>query len=143
MYKTELEPCRIHYKQINGRLLSIKFAIAGRNLNIINAYIPQSMRSDAERRIVWDELEATYDELSTSDVNIIVGDFNARLHAVKAGEEHNIGPYIFGRGKTYLSELEKKAGETSNRDHMIAMLLEKELVAINTFKTSLESYIPR
>ena len=78
--------------------MTLKFNTRGRPLNILNTYIPQNMRSEKEREIVWEELSSETEKITAAEVLLTVGDLNARLHCRLDGEDDIFGPHIFGRG---------------------------------------------
>ena len=63
---------------------------------------------------------------------IVLGDFNAGLHARKTGERNIFGPHIFGRGAVYVS---RKTIQSTilNRDLLAEIRITHKLKAMNTF----------
>lgn len=70
--------------------------MAGSVLVIISAYAPQSGRSPDERREFFETLSSFYAAERSHGPCIVLGDFNARLHLLRAGEEDVLGEWVFG-----------------------------------------------
>eukprot|EP00972_Heterocapsa_arctica_P092691 13669868-Heterocapsa_arctica.AAC.1 len=64
----------------------------------MNAYIPHGGVHEDSRLKVWENLSDRINQISASKHIVILGGFNAQLHAQQEGEEQYIGPHVFGRG---------------------------------------------
>jgi len=65
-----------------------------------------------------------------------MGDLNTRLHGRKLEETHIIGPHIIGMGVSYLQGTDSRPpSRQPNREHLLQLANEEELVIANTFKT--------
>lgn len=130
-YRAELETSRKYYLQHNSRRIDIEFEAAGGPLHIVNFYAPHMGRPPNERIKFYEDMS---DEIKTNRKYkkfIALGDFNARLHARRHGEDGIIGDYVFGRGKGYL-EKRTRDNDTLNRDLLATTALDNSLRVMNT-----------
>ena len=72
-------PAVKEFKPINDRLCTIKLRAQPRDLCIINCYAPTEEKDDEVKDEFYDELERTYDGISSNHVVITMGDFNAQV----------------------------------------------------------------
>ena len=106
----------------------------GNNLVILGVYIPHDLVHEPTRTNVWEKLSKKTKELSTNRNVIILGDFNASLHARKADEDHYIGNNTLGKGLQFLYRREAAAGNvTLNRTFPTNLLREHDMKCMNTF----------
>ncbi len=84
------------YKQISERICTIKIRVSGGKLGIVNNYVPHSGYDYGIRQRHFSEVRDAYESLSCHGLKIVVGEFNARLHAQTAGEREVLGPHCFG-----------------------------------------------
>ena len=70
--------------------------VADGAISFLNAYASQSGISFEMRETYYNELHDVYTKGRVHGPTVILGDFNARLHRLMAGEEDILGPYIFG-----------------------------------------------
>eukprot|EP00972_Heterocapsa_arctica_P056651 8361921-Heterocapsa_arctica.AAC.1 len=64
----------------------------------MSAYIPHDGVHDDSRLKVWEKLSYRINHMYAPNNIIVLGDFNAQLHAQKEGESKCIGLHMFGRG---------------------------------------------
>lgn len=64
---------------------------------------------------------------------VVLGDFNAAIHARKEGEEECLGPHICGKGIAFLREKEGLLPESMNRSTPIELLKEYDMRCMNTY----------
>ena len=64
---------------------------------------------------------------------VILGDFNAALHARKEGEEECLGPHIRGKGLAFLREKEGLLLENMNRNIPVELFKEHDMRCMNTY----------
>eukprot|EP00972_Heterocapsa_arctica_P082345 12134191-Heterocapsa_arctica.AAC.1 len=100
----------------------------------MSAYVPHDGVHEDSRLKVWENLSDRVNQISASNSLIVLGDFNAQMHAQKQGEEQYIGPHMFGRGAEFLRTKEiLQADKVLNRSSLVDLLLEHELRIMNTF----------
>ena len=106
----------------------------GNNLVRLGVYIPHDLAHEPIRTNVWEKLNKKINELSININVIILGDFNASLHARKADEDQHIGNNILGKGLQLLYRKEAAAGNaTLKRTFLINLLREHDMKCMNTF----------
>ena len=87
---------RTHFE--NSRLASITLLTAAGELTVINCYVPQNGRPEAERRAFFQELNSLVEKVQQKGPFLLVGDFNARLHGKLHGEEIFLAPTCMDMG---------------------------------------------
>eukprot|EP00972_Heterocapsa_arctica_P066377 9794136-Heterocapsa_arctica.AAC.1 len=93
-----MERFRNYYQQVDSHMMEIEISMHGKPLVIMCAYIPHDGVHEDSRLKVWDNLSDRVNQISASENLVILGDFNAQLHARKEGEAQYIGLPMFGRG---------------------------------------------
>ena len=86
----------IGFLQASPRYASLKIRVSGGKLVITSAYSPHSGKPYTDRQAFYDELSAHIANQSFHGFQMVLGDFNARLHRAFPGEEEILGPYVFG-----------------------------------------------
>ena len=122
-----LRSSMVGFTQLSNRLCAIKLKTPRGKLCIINAYAPHNRRPYDERQRFFADLGDLYGRPSGCDVKVLVGDFNARLGRALPNEEHEIGPFSFGRTARVGTP-----GEF-NRDLLLEMCVCHSLAVANTF----------
>ena len=93
-------------KQINGRIATVTFASHGYDLTFICAYAPHSGYPTDTKEEFYDQLSK---EIALCRGHFYVGgDFNARIHHIRAGDADVCVPYVIGRGMEYLNHMNEK-----------------------------------
>ena len=113
--------------------------LAPRRLSLISAYVPQSRRAEEERTDFVDELAGAIEKCQTKGAVIVLGDFNARIHARLNGEEDRIGPHIYGAGVEKLQDGVWEQGGRTNRDLVMELCAAQGLKIMNTWFRKPES----
>ena len=70
----------------------------GNPLVILSAYMPHDASDETNRLAAWEEMTNRVAEITHNKNVIILGDFNAAIHARKPGEDEYIGPHVWGKG---------------------------------------------
>ena len=106
----------------------------GNDLVILGIYIPHDLVHEPTRTNIWEKLSRKIDELSTNRNVIVLGDFDASLHARKVDEEQYIGNNVLGKGLQFHYRKEAAAGiVTLSRTFLINLLREHDMKCMNTF----------
>ena len=121
-----LQAAVVGYTQFSNRLASIKIRISGGQAVFISAYAPHGGYPFAERQAFYDELERFALLQKPHGPTVILGDFNARLHRRRGGENEWMGPFVFGN---------PDAGEDplSNRELLMTTARSLGMCLANTF----------
>ena len=67
------------------------------NLNIVQIYAPTNEASDEDKDTFYNKLQGVIDELPTKDVNIVMGDANAKIGNENIGYENFMGQHGLGK----------------------------------------------
>ena len=78
----------------------------------------------------FEELDDYCNKDSRGRAHVLIGDFNARLHAAQDHERDVLGPFVFGKGINYLMSLGRNQG--LNRSLLSEVLKNNDLVVSNT-----------
>lgn len=91
----------IDFNPVSERLCTLH--LRGYNITLINAYAPTEDKDNEVKEQYYEELQAVFNRIPTSDIKIIIGDFSA-----KVGQEGVYRPTI---GLHSLHELSNRNGE--------------------------------
>ncbi|KAK9692741.1 Endonuclease-reverse transcriptase [Popillia japonica] len=67
------------FTPVNEKICQMQFRGKERNINIINVHAPTEDKDDKEKSKFYETVEDIYDLLPKHDMNIIVGDLNAKM----------------------------------------------------------------
>ena len=84
-----------------------------------------------ERTRYYNNLEGNIREEKQHVRLFLLGDFNARLHGRREGEEQVLGKHIFGKGIEY-AEKRREDKQVLNRDLLMELSIPNGLVVLNT-----------
>lgn len=120
-------------------MLKFVFKTKGPNLVITNTLAPHTWLSGDRSKDDMLELRQDFFNHYTDILldhkekclHIAVGDFNTRLHARCSGEENILGPFVWGRGETFVKKLTPLDRE--QRGVLIAALKASEHIRMNSF----------
>ena len=100
---------------------------------ILTAYVPHDASAEIKRFAAWEEMSNRIRNISHNKNIVVLGDFNAAIHARKEGEEECLGPQIWGKGIAFLREKEGLLPESMHRDILIELLKEHGMRCMNTY----------
>ena len=112
-----------------SRVAAMGLSMASGLLSIMSVYIPQSGRPVEEREGTFEIVAEVKKKLEAKGPVLIMGDFNARLHARRAGEGEVIGGHIYGRGTEALDPPELMP----NRDLLVGFCRDEGYQVMNTW----------
>ena len=118
MLKSSLQKYLIGHWPLSERNIMIKLKAKPFNLAIIQTYAPTSSHSDEEVEAHYQEIDKMLKEVKSTDVLIVLGDFNAKL----GNESFQNITGDFGLGK-----------RNERGDRLIQFCIENNLIASNTF----------
>ena len=83
----------IGWKPHGSRLMEASFRTKHKRikLNIINCYSPTNESDETNKELFYSRLQAILDTLSSRDINIVLGDFNAKVGSDNTGYEEFMG----------------------------------------------------
>ena len=99
------------------RQASLKLRVPGGKMEICSLYAPHSGKPFDERQTFFQAAAGWMNSLFRHirhGLLLALGDFNARLHKMHAGDSHFIGPHIFGNKNAYFNA-------ESNRSFLLEM----------------------
>ena len=99
----EIRRSVIGFLQASPRYASLKLRVSGGKIVITSAYSPHSGKPYSERQAFYDELAAHIAKQSFHGFQLIMGDFNERLHRTFPGEEEIMVPFVFGNARAEFS----------------------------------------
>ena len=69
----------INFVPISKYMCTLRIKLKNQTLSLVNIHAPTELKDDEIKEAFYSELERVYDSLPTSDVRIILGDFNAQI----------------------------------------------------------------
>lgn len=130
--KIWLKPYIRDFKQLGPRIIVLRLATRAFEMAFLSILAPHSGKSDDERKLFYDTLNRTLQELPPNCRLRPAGDWNANLHFRFPAEEHIIGPHYIGRGEPYLLQKRREGQGTLNRDNLVEFCEKQSLVIANT-----------
>ncbi|KAK2715719.1 hypothetical protein QYM36_010332 [Artemia franciscana] len=82
---------------VSEHIITIRLKGSIANMTIIQAYAPDSSRSDQEAEELYSQLQHTVDTAPKKDVLFVIGDFNAIVGHSNDGLEDVMGKFGHGR----------------------------------------------
>ncbi|XP_042874362.1 craniofacial development protein 2-like [Penaeus japonicus] len=112
--------------QQSDRILLVKLKTSPFNVNIVVAYSPTADSNEDEIDMFYDDLEAAHNQCKCNEVNIIMGDFNAKNftgHVIRKGELEDLSlvgkipgkKARGGRRLLFLNQLKENTGSKTSR----------------------------
>ena len=78
----------------SDRLLLVKLKSIPLNINMIVAYAPTTDADEQKIEEFYDSLDELYSNCKSQEINILIGDFNAKVGSEKHGK--TVGPHGLG-----------------------------------------------
>ena len=95
--------------------------------------MPHDASNEINRLAAWEEMANRIGEIPDNNNVIVLGDFNAAIHARKPGEEECLGPHVRGKGSRFLREKVGFLPENINRSLPIDFMNGYDMRCMNTF----------
>ncbi|KAL1446308.1 hypothetical protein WDU94_012325 [Cyamophila willieti] len=113
----EIDKCITNFVPVFERVMLIQISARPVNVNVIQIYAPTADKEDSEADELYSRITQIYEKLPKQDVNLVMGDFNAKLGSEQKTE------LIGSHG----------LGERNDRGDMLERFMEQySLVALNT-----------
>jgi len=119
------------FEQIDGRLMTVTLDAIGPPIHFLNAYAPQSGVETRIKQAFYTKLHEVLTSIPGAHPTLVLGDFNARMHARLPQEDVIAGTYIFGRGMNFLSN-NISPPSLENRCMFVEFCIDNSLVVGNT-----------
>ena len=117
----------------DGRLMVVGLNMAPRMLSLVTVYVPQSRRPEEERTGPFEELSKVVGRCAKKGVVMVMGDCNARIHGRLQSEMSILGPHTWGWGVEKVLIPNWGEGERPNRDLLMELCTQHDLVVSNTW----------
>ena len=132
-YNRGIEKYRNLYLQHSSHLAEMEINMHGDPLVILSAYMTHDASNEIDRLAAWVAMANRVGEIPDSNNVIVLGGFNAAIHARKPGEEECLGPHIWGKGLRFPWEKEGLFPGNMNRNCLIDLLKGYDMRCVNTF----------
>ena len=99
MLAPEAQRSLIGWEPVNSRIITAQFATQKDNikLNIIQCYAPTNDAIEDKKDDFYDQLQSVLDRQRAKDINILMGDFNAKIGSDNTGYEDIMGAHGLGQ----------------------------------------------
>ena len=131
VYSERMRHLKHDVQQLSGRLLVATFLTCPVRTNIVIAYAPHAGRSIKDKDLFYKDLQTAVSRLPKHEINIIMGDFNARLMERFPHEHDFIGSHIFRENDSTTDQLSEK--QKDNRTRFVSFCQEHGFVISNTW----------
>ena len=131
VYSERMRHLKHDVQQLSGRLLVATFNTCPVKTNIAIAYAPHAGRSIKDKDFFYKDLQSAVSLLPKHEINIIMGDFNARLMERFPHEHDFIGSHLFRENDSTIDQLSEK--QKDNRNRFVSFCQEHGLVISNTW----------
>ena len=98
MLSKEAQRALIGWEAHGPRMITASFRTKKKNIsmNVIQCYAPTNDHDDESKEIFYNQLQAVLDTLKDKDVNILMGDLNAKVGSDNQGYEEVMGQHALG-----------------------------------------------
>ena len=127
-YNRRIGKYRNHYIQHSSHLAEMGINMHGNPLVILTAYMPRDASAEINRVATWEDMSNKIRGISHNKNVVVLGDFNAAVHARKEGEEERLGLHVWGKGIAFLREKEGLLPESMDRNILIELLKEHDMM---------------
>ena len=110
-----MRQCKHNIRQINGRLLVATFNTCPVKTIIVAVRAPHARRSVKDKDIFYRDIQTAVSTLPKHEINIVLGDFNARLLERLPHEQDIIGMPIFREDTNCIDQLSEKQNDHRSR----------------------------
>ena len=83
----------IGWKPVNERIITARFQTKHAKVTVVQVYAPTETSPVEEKDAFYEQLQTTLDDVSSYDVKLLLGDFNAKIGPDRSGSETVIGPH--------------------------------------------------
>ena len=120
----------LHIETSHSRIARITLKNHGNPIHILSVYAPHAGRPQAEKHSFYHDLTECLTNIADSEIKLIFGDFNARIHHVFEEDRPNIGSHILGRGLQFLNQATDDT--ILNRELFLEFIKSNNFFAMNT-----------
>ena len=98
MLAPEAQRALIGWEPVNSRIMTAKFLTKKKKikLNIIHCYAPTNEAEEEKKDEFYEQLQNVLDKRNEDDINILMGDLNAKIGADNTGYENIMGKHGLG-----------------------------------------------
>lgn len=123
------------YHAINERIILIRLGTRPVGINIIQVYAPTTDAPDEEAQLFYDQVNEVLGSLSRREINIVMGDFNAKIGKIHNDEYKHLRKYI---GQYTIGD------RNARGDKLIQFVIDQQMSVMNTmFKNHARRLITR
>ncbi|PIO53695.1 hypothetical protein TELCIR_24962 [Teladorsagia circumcincta] len=84
----------VEWNPVNDRIITARFVTRHTCATVIQIYAPMEASSDEAKNDFYELLQVTVEKAPRRDMEIVLGDFNAKLGGDRCGFENTIGPFV-------------------------------------------------
>ena len=85
--------------QHSSRILQLTFSVSSGDMHLFGVYAPHNKLDFEKVKFpFWETLASITSRIPLPEPTYILGDFNVRLQGRRTGEQHILGPHVYGKG---------------------------------------------
>ena len=92
----EVKNSLLEWEAISSRIITARFKSTARNVTVINAYAPTNLAGDDTKDQFYEQLQAVINKVPKRDLQILLGDMNAKIGNDNRGLEQVMGKHGLG-----------------------------------------------
>ena len=121
----------VNITSVDNRIIEMQVNTRPIQMHLTNVYAPHAGHTFQLKTDFYDKLHDILQRQATHTINLVLGDFNARIMEVLPQEKNLIGEHIYCSDTSYINDLPQ--GQLDNRQHFINLCIDHNRLPMNTW----------